>query len=584
MGRKGVFMGLSVEFIMMIISIIMMGVIFVTLYRFRKKPGIIYLMSLVVCRIIYASSVILEKSSDLLLYKYIFRSMQQTGLTLMVPLFILFVYEFISQHKIIRIRWRIALFSIFIFWALLMWFDPYLHIVYHTMELNNEQLVTTRTIYTSIFNVLCYSSLAVCFYLLFRYVWTIRTNLRKPGILILVLAIFPLVLEIVRFINPQWSQWLGPLSIFGGMTGTVALLIVLRYKFFSIVPIAKNVIFDTFQEGMLITNSTGQVVEGNKEAIQFFSELGYVEFYGRPISELLERWPKWCSLSQSLGQGSIEIEASPNSARKIYRVNVYPLRTKRNQRQGSVSLIFDITEQQCHLEKIAQLNKLKDQLFTIVSHDIRSPLAMQYQLIELLEEDMGDFGAEHQEIIAKLGEQIRHTLGMSNNLLEWFRSQREDVVLRPQLLELSEAVEECCQLLYINGEAKHLHIKNNIPIGTYVYADREVVLLVVRNLLSNAIKFTRVGGSIQLDAQLSGKMVIVSVRDDGMGMDSDQVKQLFIENEIHSSIGTAGEQGAGLGLLVSKQFVQLSGESIWVESTVGQGSVFYFTMRGGAEL
>jgi len=582
--ERSVFMGFSVELIFMMISIIMMGIIFFTLYRFRKKPGIIYLMSLVVCRIMYASSVILEKSSYLLQDKFIFRSMQQTALILMVPLFILFVQDFINPHKTVKTRWRLALFSVFIFWALLIWFDPYLHIVFYSVELYDGQLVTTRTIYGSIYNIFCYISLTVCFYLLFRYAFSIRTDLRKPGILILMLARFPFVLEIIRFTKPQWSSWLGPLSILCGMSGTVALLIVLRYKFFSIVPIAKNVVFDTFQEGMLIMNASGQVVDGNKKAIRFFSELGLSDFYGSSISALLLRWPEWSSLSQSSEQGSLEIEVGMNSDRKNYRVNVYPLRTERKQRQGSVSLIFDITEQQRHLEKITHLNKLKDQLFTIVSHDMRSPLAMQYQLVELLEEDMDHFGAEHQEIIAKLGEQIRHTLGMSNNLLEWFRSQREDVVLRPQLLELSEAVEECCQLLHINSEAKQIHINNSIPIGTYAFADREVVLLVVRNLLSNAIKFTKVGGSIHIHAQLSGKMVIVSVRDNGIGMNSDQVKRLFVENQIHSSIGTLGEQGAGLGLLVSKQFVQLSEESIWAESTVGQGSVFYFTMRRGAEL
>lgn len=573
-------MDFSVELVLMILSIIMMGIVFFTLYRFRKKPGFIYLMGLVGCRIIYASGVILEKNSYLLQDKFIFRSMQQTALSLMVPFFILFVYGLISHQQVIRSRWKLALFSVFIFWALLIWFDPYLHIVFQTMELHDGQLVTTRTIYASIFNIICYSTLAVCIYVLFRYIWTMRTDLRKPGILVLLLASLPLVLEVIRFFNPHWSPWLGPLSILCGMTGMLMLLITWRYKLFSIIPIAKNVVFDTFQEGMLIMNTSGEVVDGNKKAIQFFSELGYTNFYGSPISALLERWPEWYRLSQALEHGSVEVEWES----KIYRVNVYPLRTERKQRQGSVSLIFDITEQQRHLEKIEYLNKLKDQLFTIVSHDIRSPLAMQFQLIELLEEDMGDFGSEHQEIIAKLGEQIRHTLGMSNNLLEWFRSQREDVILRPQLLELSEAVEECCQLLHINSEAKHLHINNNIRIGTYVYADREVVLLVVRNLLSNAIKFTKVGGSIYIHAQLSGKMVIVSVRDNGIGMDNGQIERLFVENQMHSSVGTSGEQGAGLGLLVSKQFVQLSGESIWVESKPGQGSVFYFTMRGGAEL
>lgn len=577
-------MDFSVELVLMMISIVMMSIIFFALYRFREKPGFIYLMGLVGCRILYAISVILEKNSDLFQHKYIFRAMQQTGLTFMVPFFILFVYGLTSHKKVIRLQWKLALFSVFIPWVLLTWFDPYVHTVYNTVELYDGQLVTTRTIYASMFNIFCYSSLAVCLYFMFRYMKTMRKDLRKPGMWVLLLGSLPLVLEMIRFYQPHWSPWLGPLSILCGMTGMLMLLITFRYKLFSIVPIAKDVVFDTFQEGMLIVNDSGQAVDGNKKVITFFSELGHADFYGRPISTLLEQWPEWYSLSQSLERGSVEIEARPNGERKVYRVNVYPLRTEGKQRQGSVSLIFDITEQQGQLEKIAQLNKMKDQLFTIVSHDIRSPLAMQFQLVELLEEDLDSFGAEHQEIISKLGEQIRHTLGMSNNLLEWFRSQREDVVLRPRLLELSEAVEECCQLLHINSEAKSLHINNSIPIGTYVYADREVVLLVVRNLLTNAIKFTQVGGSIHIHAQLSGKMVIVSVRDNGMGMDSNQVERLFVENQLHSSIGTSGEQGAGLGLLVSKQFIQLSGESIWAESTVGQGSVFYFTMRGGAEL
>ena len=584
-GKKGgTFMDFSVELILMMISIVMMSVIFFALYRFREKPGFIYLMGLVGCRILYAISVILEKNSELLQHKYIFRAMQQTGLSFMVPFFMLFVYGLINHKKVIRLQWKFALFSIFILWTLLLWFDSYLHIVFNTVELYDGQLVTTRTIYATIFNVFCYSSLAVCFYFVFRYLKTMRKDLRKPGLWVLLLASLPLVLEMIRFYQPHWSPWLGPLSILCGMTGMLMLLITFRYKLFSIVPIAKDVVFDTFQEGMLIVNDSGQVVDGNKKVINFFAELGYADFYDRPVTALLEKWPEWSDLSQSLEQGSVEIEVRLNGERKVYRVNVYPLRAESKQRRGSVSLIFDITEQQNQLEKIAQLNKLKDQLFTIVSHDIRSPLAMQFQLVELLEEDLDSFGAEHQEIISKLGEQIRHTLGMSNNLLEWFRSQRKDVVLRPRLLELSEAVEECCQLLQINSKAKHLYIHNGIPIGTYVYADREVVLLVVRNLLTNAIKFTEVGGSIDVHAQLSGKMVIVSVRDTGMGMESDQVERLFVENQLHSSIGTSGEQGAGLGLLVSKQFIQLSGESMWAESTVGQGSVFYFTMRGGAEL
>jgi signal transduction histidine kinase len=279
-------------------------------------------------------------------------------------------------------------------------------------------------------------------------------------------------------------------------------------------------------------------------------------------------------------QGNVEIDAWLDGERKMYSVNVYPLHTLRRQGQGSISLIFDITEKQRHLEQIAELNRLKDQLFTIVSHDIRSPLALQFQLVELLEEERDRLDTDHREIVGMLGGQIRNTLGMATNLLEWFRSQREDMALRPQVVELSEVVEECCHALHVQSEGKQIAVHNQVALDTRVYADREALGLIIRNLLSNSIKFTGMGGAVHVQAQLSGDRVIVSVRDNGIGMEEEQARQLFSEKQLYSLPGTRGEKGAGLGLLVSRQFVQRSGGSLWVESEVGQGSVFYFTVRG----
>ncbi|RIE01610.1 ATP-binding protein [Cohnella faecalis] len=93
----------------------------------------------------------------------------------------------------------------------------------------------------------------------------------------------------------------------------------------------------------------------------------------------------------------------------------------------------------------------------------------------------------------------------------------------------------------------------------------------------------RTGGKIDVHAQLSGDTVTVSVRDNGVGMEEEQLRRLFGGTPLHSLAGTLGEKGAGLGLLVSRQFVERSGGSLWAESKAGQGSAFYFTMRGGAE-
>ncbi|WP_162241898.1 sensor histidine kinase [Paenibacillus sp. Leaf72] len=155
--------------------------------------------------------------------------------------------------------------------------------------------------------------------------------------------------------------------------------------------------------------------------------------------------------------------------------------------------------------------------------------------------------------------------------------------LRLQLLELSEVVEECIHLLHITSEAKQINVHHTIAAQTYVYADQQVLGLVIRNLLSNAIKFTGVGGSVHIDAQLSEDMVIVSVHDNGVGMDENQVHRLLSEQQLDALTGTLGEKGAGLGLLVSRQFVKLGGGNLWVESKLGQGSLFQFSVRGGTE-
>lgn len=573
--------GVGAEQLLIIVSIAMMCIIFTVLYRFRKKPGFVFLMGLVGCRIVYAGAVILERNNGLFEEKIVFRLIQQTALTFMVPFFILFVYGLVQNKQLIAYRVQLAVHAVFIIWGVLLWTDSHFHFVYESLELADGRLVATRTLLASIFNLFCYSCLLICLYFVFNYMRTMRKNIRKPAMFVLLLSSLPLLLEIIRFYKPYWSFWIAPLSIFCGITGMMMLLITFRYKLFSIVPIAKDVVFDTFQEGMVIINNSGRVLDGNKKAVHFFKELGHPKLYDSEASDLLGRWPEWHELTNAEGSGSTVIEMRHNEERNVYRVNVYPLRSERRQRQGSVSLIFDITKERRQLEKIAQLNQMKDQLFTIVSHDIRSPLAMQFQLMEMLEEDLPQFSDDQQEIIMKLGEQIRNTLGMSNNLLEWFRSQREDIVLRPRIMELSDAVEECCQLLQISAEAKKLKLVNGVACETIVYADREVVLLVVRNLLSNAVKFSHAGGAVYIHAQTSGEMVILSVRDEGIGMAQPQLSRLFSENQLYSSAGTAGEKGAGLGLLVSKQFVQLSGESMWAESTVGEGSVFYFTMRGG---
>lgn len=574
-------MSATIELLFMMASLILIGIIFFSVYSFRRQRGIRFLLGLIACRFVYVGGVILEKSVFTLSEKLFFRHVHQTALNLMVPFFILFVLEWIFPDKPLKSRWKIIFLAAFALWSTQMWLDADLNWIYRSIELVDGHLETRRTAYSLSFTMFCFIILAASLFALLQYMRNIRGDLRKPGMWVLFLATFLIVLEVIKFANPQWSTWLLPLTVYCGFIGSLMLIIILRSRFFSLVPFARNLVLDTLQESLVVANASGKVIDSNKQSSLWFAQVGYSSIADRSISELLARWPQWLALCKEMKQGSVEIDAWVDGERRMYRVNVYPLHTLPKQGQGSISLIVDITEKQRDLEQIARLNQLKDQLIAIVSHDIRGPLALQFQLIELLEDDLSRFQGDDREIIAQLGGQIRNTLGMTTNLLEWFRSQREDMALRPGRLELNEAVEECIQMLHTQSEAKGIAVTHSVDESMEVYADREALGLILRNLLSNAIKFTKPGGFVHIDAEQDMEAVAISVRDNGSGMSEELIRQLFEDVQLHSLEGTEGEKGSGLGLLVTRQFIMRSGGKLSVESKPGEGSVFQFTMKGG---
>src|SRR5690554_5404753 len=125
---------------------------------------------------------------------------------------------------------------------------------------------------------------------------------------IVALSTFPLILEIIKLSKPEWSSWLLPLSVYCGFIGTIMLLIMLRIKFFSAIPVARNIVLDTIQEGIVVVNANGKVIDSNKQASVWFLEMGYTAVHGRRMEELLETWPEWLDLCRSMQQGRVEID------------------------------------------------------------------------------------------------------------------------------------------------------------------------------------------------------------------------------------------------------------------------------------
>jgi len=233
-------------------------------------------------------------------------------------------------------------------------------------------------------------------------------------------------------------------------------------------------------------------------------------------------------------------------------------------------------ETQKRSEELEKLNQVKDKFFSIISHDLRSPINALAGLLDLM--DRGALSAEDMsKNIQELKARFNHTRTLLNNLLDWTLLQMDKLSLQPSKIDMSKVVAENIQMLG-SVQNKRITFNNNIQEGTLAFADANTINLVIRNLVTNAIKFTNEGGHIQLFAEEKGKFWSVSVKDDGIGMKPEVLKMLFDKTSPYSTRGTANEKGTGLGLILCKEFVEKNGGEISVVSTEGKGSTFTFTV------
>ncbi|TAE17535.1 MAG: hypothetical protein EAZ95_06210 [Bacteroidetes bacterium] len=227
-------------------------------------------------------------------------------------------------------------------------------------------------------------------------------------------------------------------------------------------------------------------------------------------------------------------------------------------------------------EALQQLNTTKDKLFSIVSHDFRSPLnALKSTAYLMSREDISP--AEVKELTTNVATQINHTSYFLENLLFWAKSQLKGFRTEAERFDLQELVQENIELAYPQAEQKKIILEAQNTEKVWIMADKNMTRLVLRNLLSNALKYGRQADRVTLAYQRRQDHVLITIQDTGLGMNTEQMRAIFTPY-ISSTYGTHQEKGAGLGLLLCKDFVERNGGEIWAESEAGKGSTFYFTL------
>ena len=234
------------------------------------------------------------------------------------------------------------------------------------------------------------------------------------------------------------------------------------------------------------------------------------------------------------------------------------------------------TEMETRSEELERLNQVKDKFFSIISHDLRSPINALSGILDVMSRgglSQAEFGEQTKELRIR----FNHTRTLLNNLLDWTLLQMDKLSLQATSIDLSRIIDENIQLL-ASLQSKQISLINKVPEATIACADSNTINLVFRNLITNAIKFTNEGGTVIIDAKDQGNGWLISVQDNGIGISKDVQHILFDKTSPYTTRGTANEKGTGLGLILCKEFVEKNGGKIWVESADGKGSIFWFTI------
>lgn len=246
-----------------------------------------------------------------------------------------------------------------------------------------------------------------------------------------------------------------------------------------------------------------------------------------------------------------------------------------------------IQQQKQELEQITEkrtkelidLVETKEKFIRIIIHELRSPFNGILGFLALLQKNIRNYDIDKiEKFLTIIYQSASTTFDLLVNLSEWLDSKNDRIPFNPERIGIYQIVTDEMLTTSLLLEQKQIKLKNNIPEDLFAYVDRNMIKTIFRNLIVNATKYTSNNGEIYISAIDNEQFIEITVQDTGIGLSPQHIKKLFELEGMTSLAGTANEKGTGLGLLLCKEFIEIGGGKIWVESSLGQGSEFKFLL------
>jgi PAS domain S-box-containing protein len=351
-------------------------------------------------------------------------------------------------------------------------------------------------------------------------------------------------------------------------------------------------LFENMQDIVCMLDNNGFITDVNKAGCEFY-EFTKEEMLKKNVSQLI--YPEDKSKSdlyfEILKKDGYYKMYEGRSLTKTGKVKWIEVNSTEflidGEKSGSQDIIRDITDRKETENKLSEQNQAlkesnaaKDKFFSIISHDLKSPFNSIIGFAKLLYERYDTYSdAQKRELIEMIKTQSERTFRLLENLLEWSRLQRGKIQFMPAAVNIKDVIEHEINLILQKANERKIEISTDFEVHSILNADKEMISTIIRNLLSNALKFTPEGGTIaikirELTTENTPETMEIEVIDSGIGISAENIQKLFRIDQNIKTIGLTGEKGTGLGLVLSKEFIEIHKGKIAVQSIEGKGSTF----------
>lgn len=559
-------------------------------YIFISKGfrGRIIIGLLMIALMMWAASAAISMHTNILENKILFLKLAHLGIVVTGPLFLIFALKFLQLDKPVKTPHQFLYWFLPVACLIMVWTNEQHGLVWQNIEkvqvgkwsilnYNNGPVLYIIAVYSYIFLV----SAAT---LLIQRAFKLPKIYRKQAFLLALSMIFPLLGNIifVARLVPLPGYDFAP--FFFTISCIIIILSLFRYKFLDVLPIARDTLFRELKDGIILTDNLHRIIDFNDNIEKFLMQKPTI---GTSLAEYFHEWNNYNSEIDAEKGLKIEIFNTIRNQKKWWELLVSPIRDKDKLLSGYLLVFQDINERKLSVEKLREseiklreLVTVKDTFFNIMAHDLRNPFHTILGFSRILNNDYDNIPEEQKrQYIKNIYQSSDNTYKLIVNLLDWSRLQSGRIEFKPEVLHFEDAIKEEIELARNIALRKNVMIDIKLDKGLNVLADRNMIRSIMRNLLSNAMKFSYHNGFIQVAGRkANSRNVLISVNDKGVGMSADQLSNLFRLDKKSVTKGTDSEPGTGIGLILTKEFVEKNQGSIWADSSPGNGSTFYFTL------